>query len=126
MHVIGIDHINISGPASLIEDCRRFYVTILGLRDGPRPPFRFPGHWLYAGDHAVVHLSEKERTTTVRTDTPFDHCALACTGLDEALARLREHGVEHVIKHVPGSAVAQIFVKDPGGLALELTFREEG
>ena len=27
----------------------RFYREFLGLREGPRPPFDFPGAWLYAG-----------------------------------------------------------------------------
>ena len=28
----------------------------LGLTDSERPPFPFPGHWLYAGPDPVVHL----------------------------------------------------------------------
>ncbi len=40
----------------------RFYEDVLGLREGPRPRFGFPGAWLYApGDRdpdsqGVVHL----------------------------------------------------------------------
>ena len=41
-----------------LEATRDFYVNVLGLRVGPRPPFKFPGHWLYLGDKAVVHLAE--------------------------------------------------------------------
>ncbi len=35
---------------------KAFYVTVLGLRDGDRPSFPFPGHWLYLGDSPCVHL----------------------------------------------------------------------
>ena len=33
-----------------------FYTKVVGLREGPRPEFGFPGHWLYLGDTAVIHL----------------------------------------------------------------------
>jgi catechol 2,3-dioxygenase-like lactoylglutathione lyase family enzyme len=41
--------------------CQHFYCDVLGLQVGPRPPFEFPGLWLYAGDlnnfaNAVVHI----------------------------------------------------------------------
>lgn len=39
---------------------RRFYSGILGFKEGFRPPFKFPGAWMYLGgdeaDHGVVHL----------------------------------------------------------------------
>jgi len=123
MNVLGLDHINISGSGALIENCRRFYVEILGLREGPRPPFRSRGFWLYAGDQAIVHLSEKTRQTAVRDDHALDHCALHCKGLRETIQRLEANGVAYTLKEVPGSGDAQIFVSDPGGLRLELNFR---
>ncbi len=43
-----------------LEASRRFYEEVLQLRAGFRPPFAFPGVWLYAGedesDLGVVHL----------------------------------------------------------------------
>ncbi len=41
--------------------CERFYCGLLGLVVGPRPPFPFPGLWLYQGDtsvwaNAAVHI----------------------------------------------------------------------
>ena len=44
-----------------LEASRRFYADVLGLSVGPRPPFPFPGLWMYRGPHddmanAVVHL----------------------------------------------------------------------
>lgn len=30
-----------------VEASKRFYVDVLGFQEGFRPPFRFPGLWLY-------------------------------------------------------------------------------
>ena len=50
----GLDHFTIA--TSDLEASRRFYVKTLGLRDGERPAFDFPGAWLYCGAAPVVHL----------------------------------------------------------------------
>ena len=58
MSVIGFDHYNLCGPRELLESLRVFYTEVVGLTDGYRPPFETFGFWLYAGEHAVLHLSE--------------------------------------------------------------------
>ena len=30
-----------------LKKTKEFYVDLLGLKDGYRPDFPFPGHWLY-------------------------------------------------------------------------------
>lgn len=35
-------------------------MDVLGLRVGDRPPFPFPGYWLYAGSSAWVHVAPAE------------------------------------------------------------------
>ena len=52
--LLALDHVNIR--TARLAELRRFYVEGLGLTDGARPPFRFPGAWLYCGDQAAVHL----------------------------------------------------------------------
>ena len=42
---LGLDHINIATPR--LAESRDFYVEVLGLQEGPRPPFEFDGYWLY-------------------------------------------------------------------------------
>ena len=44
-----------------LEATRKFYTELLGFTVGPRPPFNFPGLWLYNGSHdsydnAIVHI----------------------------------------------------------------------
>jgi AraC-like DNA-binding protein len=35
------------------------FCAILGLSEGPRPPFSVNGQWLYANGHPVIHLIEE-------------------------------------------------------------------
>ena len=51
---LALDHVNIR--TRRLSVLRAFYTDVLGLKDGPRPPFGHPGAWLYAGDHPIVHL----------------------------------------------------------------------
>ncbi len=39
-----------------IDATKNFYVGILGLKEGYRPPLGFPGTWLYAGAQPVLHV----------------------------------------------------------------------
>lgn len=121
MSVRGIDHVNIAGPAELMVRCRDFYVDAIGLAEGFRPPFRRAGYWLYAGEWPVIHLTVSDRGADATG--AFDHFALQCDGLEEMLARLQQHGVAHEITSVPGAAVTQLFVRDPAGVGVELSFR---
>ena len=120
MPVLGLNHVNITGSAALIERCRVFYVNILGLTDGHRPSFRNRGFWLYAGEHPVVHLGVRERDTI--GTSPLDHFAFTCEGLDETMARLREHGIEFTLDPARDSKNAQLFLADPAGVQIELNF----
>jgi catechol 2,3-dioxygenase-like lactoylglutathione lyase family enzyme len=54
MSVGVLDHYNVS--TRNLRDTVRFYEEVLGLVNGPRPPFDFPGAWLYSEGHPVLHL----------------------------------------------------------------------
>ena len=47
MGIKGLDHVNIN--TSNMKDTMSFYTDLLDFTDGFRPPFDFPGAWLYAG-----------------------------------------------------------------------------
>jgi len=49
-----LDHVNIR--TANLDAMVAWYRDMLGLETGPRPGFAFPGAWLYAGEHAIVHL----------------------------------------------------------------------
>jgi len=111
----------------------RFYTDVLGVKEGWRPPFNFPGHWLYQGDTPIVHIisitdSEKEVRAYIgdRVDGPgsgsVDHIAFRCEGLDEFQDRLVELGYKFFERVVPILDQHQLFVKDPNGVTIELVF----
>jgi glyoxylase I family protein len=125
MRVTGIDHINIGAPMEALERCVRFYVDVLGLSEGHRPPFRSRGFWLYAGDAPIVHLTEKEVDVTASSGA-FNHLALACEDLESIEARLRTHAIQFTVERVPMTGQVQVFLKDPAGVELELNFDLDG
>jgi len=122
MTVLGIDHVNLSGSAELMERCRVFYCEVIGLTDGHRPAFRSRGFWLYAGEQPVVHLTVRDDKTLNGGVSGFDHYAFQCRGLDATIERLETHGVVFKADRVPGTERAQLFLTDPAGVSLELNF----
>ena len=50
-----------------------FYRELLGLTDGPRPPFDFPGAWLYAGDTPILHVIGGRPADELRAGVIDDH-----------------------------------------------------
>ncbi|MBT6985708.1 MAG: glyoxalase, partial [Rhodospirillaceae bacterium] len=101
----------------------KFYVDVLGLRIGDRPPFKFGGAWVYCGEQAVLHLVERDEIPdgTGRVD----HVAFRCTGYGELKGKLEAAGVEYSERVVPKFNLTQLFLESPDGLKLELTFTEE-
>ncbi|MDE0942163.1 MAG: VOC family protein [Alphaproteobacteria bacterium] len=115
------DHYNV-----LTKDAAKsakFYVDVLGLRVGDRPPFKFPGAWVYCGDQAVLHLVERDEVP--EGTGKLDHVAFRCTGYGELKGKLDAAGVEYTERVVPKFNLTQLFLQSPDGLKLELTFTEE-
>jgi catechol 2,3-dioxygenase-like lactoylglutathione lyase family enzyme len=111
-----LDHVNIKTTPELMERCREFYCDILGLEEGPRPAFGDPGHWLYAGEEAIVHLMLGDRTGK----GAVDHFALRVDDLAPYIERLQKAGVEYKASTVPGNGLRQLFCLDPAGSGVEL------
>jgi len=127
MSVTGrVDHVNIRVAAEEIPALSVFYVDVVGLRVGPRPPFRSPGVWLYAGEDPIVHLSQCRSGETIpplaERRSAFSHVALDCEGFAETAARLERQGIEFRATEVPLTQQRQIFFSDPSGVGIELLF----
>ena len=122
--VDGLDHFTIT--TSDLERCRSFYMDVLGLTEGDRPPLGFPCHWLYAGGRAILHLVGDEdavRRGGRESDVQgFDHIAFAARGMAEMAKRLKARGVSFEAREVPGRPRKQIFFVDPDGVKVELQF----
>lgn len=136
---LSLNHYSIRTPD--LDACERFYCGVLGMRVGPRPPFPFPGLWIYAGDtgqwaNAVVHIIGIDRDDpeglkrylgdrdegSLKGTGSIDHVAFFATGLAGALERLRAHGIEPRERTVPLLGLHQLFVDDPNGVVVELNF----
>jgi catechol 2,3-dioxygenase-like lactoylglutathione lyase family enzyme len=130
MPLLGLNHYTIR-TADLART-RAFYVDVLGLPEGHRPPLGFPGHWLYVGDAPTVHLVGDRGARDVglppREAGPtglFDHIAFSCTGLAEMRDRLRRHDIAFEERVVPRDRQTQLFLHDPDGVAVELNYPPE-
>ena len=122
-----------------LKASEKFYTEVMGFTVGPRPPFDFPGLWLYKGDHAdydnaVVHiigidlnnpeglkayLGDRSLDSLKGTGT-VDHIAFAATGLKDMLAHLKSKNVPHRERTVPSMGLHQVFLDDPSEVVIEL------
>jgi catechol 2,3-dioxygenase-like lactoylglutathione lyase family enzyme len=117
-----LDHVTVL--CSDLARSRAFYVKALGLADGERPPFDFPGAWLYVGERPVVHLIGGRNEGTKGTGS-FDHVAFAATDLDGTRKRLKDAHVDFREARVPGRPLHQLFVIDPDGVMIEINVSSE-
>jgi catechol 2,3-dioxygenase-like lactoylglutathione lyase family enzyme len=137
MTVLSLNHYSIR--TTDLERSGRFYQDVLGLSPGPRPPFSFPGLWLYGGDGtALLHLigvSPGDNAvladylgegSNARGGGAIDHIAFFCADFDLVKHRLTELQVAFRERQVPLLALRQLFVTDPHGVVLELNFPSEG
>lgn len=117
-------------PANL-EATKDFYVDVLGLEIGYRPPLNFPGYWLYCGGQPTVHLigpRTDDGHPTHREAGPtglLDHIAFSCTGLAQMRDNLAKRRIKHEERVIPRDKQTQIFLYDPDGVAVELNYPPE-
>lgn len=126
MSVNGINHYNLRAARPVLDALRDFYVSVVGLEVGYRPPFRSTGYWLYAGEQAVLHLSEAgpDEVRQPHVVNTFDHVAFACTNADAFERRLADAHIDYTREHVPLTQRLQLFFTDPAGNGVELNFAQ--
>jgi catechol 2,3-dioxygenase-like lactoylglutathione lyase family enzyme len=118
-----------------LDETREFYEAI-GLHDGPRPEFPFPGHWMYAEETPVVHLvgidpdnpeglydylGNKE-LKFLNGSGAVDHLAFRANDPEGLKIILEERGVEYREREVPNLGLLQIFVEDPNDITVEINY----
>jgi catechol 2,3-dioxygenase-like lactoylglutathione lyase family enzyme len=138
MSLSTLDHCSIRTVK--LDETRDFYVDLLGMIDGDRPDFDFPGNWLYVDGKPVVHL------VGVDPDDPsglieylggdidaskldgsggsgaFDHVAFRAKDPEMLMARLETKRVKYRERKVPDLDLFQIFIEDPNGITVELNY----
>ncbi len=117
-----LDHYNIR--TRKFDDTLRFYCDILGLENGARPAFNFPGAWLYSEGRAVVHLVDLSPTREPQKPDSgvVHHVAFVSRGFAAMKQRLKKTAVPFDTREVPGGEVWQIFIRDPNGVMVELNY----
>jgi catechol 2,3-dioxygenase-like lactoylglutathione lyase family enzyme len=115
--IIGIDHVQITVPATAVADARAFYCGLLGIREVEKPVVlrERGGFWLQVGDRQV-HVGTEEGVERHATKA---HVAYAVTDLAGWRARLAATGVEILDGMlIPGHA--RVEFRDPFGNRVEL------
>jgi catechol 2,3-dioxygenase-like lactoylglutathione lyase family enzyme len=123
-----------------LDASRRFYTAVLGMKEGFRPPFKFPGIWFYMGgdesDYGTVHiigidLNDKQGLVDYLGDKPadslkgtgtVDHVAFLATGLAEMRAKLQSMEIRFTERTVPSLGLHQVFINDPSDVTIELNY----
>jgi catechol 2,3-dioxygenase-like lactoylglutathione lyase family enzyme len=125
-----------------LERSCRFYELILGLKRGYRPPFDFPGAWLYKGgdeaDFGTVHIIAVdpddpaglaaylgEKPLPAAGTGVVDHIAFLATGVEAMWKTLQAEGIAYRDRTVPSLGLHQVFIEDPSGVTIELNFPAE-
>ena len=123
MTVTAVNHFTI-----LTDDLPKtlaFYEEHLNLKPGARPPFTFPGAWLYAdggkGPDPILHIVAgvaKDRLVK----GVIDHMAFTGQGLNAAVEKLRKKNLKFELRRLPDFGTWQLFFFDPNGARVEIDF----
>ncbi len=119
MKLAKLDHVNVR--TANLDTMVDWYCKVLGMANGKRPPFRFPGAWLYAGDAALVHLVGVD-ADPANVAPKIEHFALTATGLGAFVKRLNEDQIAFEASRVPGSGILQVNVHDCDGNHIHIDF----
>ena len=112
------DHLNLHAAAN--APALRLFSDVMGFKPGWRPPFPFPGRWLYdERGQAALHLVDAPASHGDNIQT--GHIAFRTSEVaDSVLTRLDDAGLSHELAVVPEAGDVQIFVPLPSGLVVEL------
>jgi catechol 2,3-dioxygenase-like lactoylglutathione lyase family enzyme len=134
MNAIDLNHFTLRTPK--LEETRRFFEDIVGLRAGNRPDFKFDGYWMYsAANLPVLHMmaldtgdAELVRYLGDRVSSSgsgvVDHISFNCEGLPGFEERLKKAGYPYSPRTVPGEGLHQVFVQEPNGITIEFMFKQ--
>ncbi|WP_406867539.1 VOC family protein [Paraburkholderia fungorum] len=110
-----------------LDAARRFFVDVVGLTQGARPPFSIDGYWLYANGRPLIHLIDATVAAQVGRVAPrIDHIAFRLESADEwqaLLQRLHATDTPYQLAEVPQmgpqQAELQLFVALAPGVVIE-------
>jgi len=102
-----------------------FYDEHLNLKPGARPPFAFPGAWLYAdggsGKDPILHIVAGIQNDRLVKGV-IDHMAFSGKGLAAAVAKLKRKDIKYELRQQVGSGTWQLFFFDPNDAKIEVDY----
>jgi catechol 2,3-dioxygenase-like lactoylglutathione lyase family enzyme len=125
MPVTSLHHYTIRCTPDELPALVDFYTRVMRLEAGARPEIPAPGAWLYAEGQPIVHLFAHLATPDVPRQPitgHVDHISFRSRGLHEMRAHLDAQGVPYLEAPIPGWDIHQLFLNDPRGLKIEMTF----
>ncbi|MEP5632010.1 MAG: VOC family protein [Tateyamaria sp.] len=124
MQINRLDHVNLR--TMQLDTMIAWYVDVLGLQNGARPNFGFPGAWLYAGDAAVVHITQVEGDAGAGSEAALklEHFALTATGSAEFETRLNTHNVTFKKSILAELGITAFNIWDPDGNHIHVDFTD--
>lgn len=115
------EHFNLSAPWPKLEILVGFYSRLFGWQPGFRPAFARRGFWLYAGDTAVLHLTESDQHQAA--EKPYlDHLAFRGSQPEDFIATLKLMQIPFQQHQIAELNMLQLFFNDPIGTGLEVNF----
>ncbi len=126
MSILDLFHVAIK--TNDLEATVRFYTEVLGLRPVSRPDFGYPGAWLATpAGAAIIHIYAGGAALGAEGKAPYgtaaiDHVSITASGFHDFIETFKRHGLDWREFNVRGAGLWQLFVYDPSGVQLEITF----
>ena len=117
--IVQVDHVNVVVPKSLEDEAKRFYGSVLGLKEIPKPvELQGRGGAWYELGALQLHLSAKANTANEQTRQ--GHVCYTVADVALAEGQLRVAGIEIIADDQPVEGKPRFYVRDPGGNLIEI------
>lgn len=123
MPLIRLDHANVR--TAQLDKMIAWYENILGMKNGWRPGFPFPGAWMYIGDHPMVHLvhTDSDPGAGSEVDLKLEHFAFQAEDEEAFVATLKANDEKFQRSEVLDAGIVQYNVWDPDGNHIHIDFK---
>ena len=125
MQIGKLDHVNVR--THQLEKMIDWYTRILGMQQGYRPEFPFPGAWMYAGDTPSVHLVSVDDDSSIGSEAKLklEHFAFTATGAAEFEVKLKQLAEPYRLGGLASESLIQYNVWDPDGNHIHIDFHSD-
>jgi catechol 2,3-dioxygenase-like lactoylglutathione lyase family enzyme len=117
--IIEVNHVNVVVPKHLEDEAKRFYASVLGLKEIPKPAeLQARGGAWYELGRVQLHLSAKVEDGNGQGSK--GHVCFTVADVVSAKKVLRIAGIEIIPDDRPIAGKPRFYVRDPGGNLIEI------